>query len=115
MAKKVVVCVILAAVAALAWQGSTSLPAGVDEEAGLLITWGKDSVWGLFPDALDGETHAGYYKPGDQSWHMVDDASDHVMQYTGLTFQWQEDGVLFAIGKECGDSYLHWYSLYDDS
>ncbi len=115
MVKKVVVCVMLAAVAALAWQGLPSVPAGADEEAGSLITWGKDSVWGLFPDALDGQTHAGYYRPGDESWHMVDDASDDALQHTGLTFQWQEDGVLFAIGKEDGDSYLHWYSLYDNS
>jgi hypothetical protein len=115
MVKRVVVCVMLAAVAALAWQGLTSVPAGADEEAGSLITWGRDSVWGLLPDALEGVTHAGFYKPSDQSWHMVDDASDHVLQHTGLTFQWQEDGVLFAIGKENGNSYLHWYSLYDDS
>jgi hypothetical protein len=115
MMKKVVVCVMTVVIAALAWQGLPSVPAGADEETGSLITWGKDSVWGLFPDALDGVTHAGYYEPGDQSWHMLDDASDHALQYTGLTFQWQEDGVLFAIGKENGDSYLHWYSLYDDS
>jgi len=115
MVKKVVVCVMLAAVAALAWQGLPSVPAGADEEAGSLITWGKDSVWGLFPDALDGRTHAGYYKPGDESWQMVDDASDCALQYTGLTFQWQEDGVLFAIGNENGDPYLFWYSLYDNS
>jgi hypothetical protein len=115
MVKKVVVCIMLAVVAALAWQGLTSVPAGADEENGSLITWGKDSVWGLFPDGLDGATHAGYYRPGDQSWHMIDDASDNAMQRTGLTFQWQEDGVLFAIGNEDGDSYLHWYSLYDDS
>jgi hypothetical protein len=115
MVRKVVVCVMTVVVAALAWQGLTSLPAGTDEETGSLITWGKDSVWGLFPDALDGATHAGYYEPGDQSWHLVDDASDDVLQHTGLTFQWQEDGVLFAIGSEGGSSYLHWYSLYDDS
>ncbi len=87
MVKKVVVCVVLAVVAALAWQGLTSLPAGADEETGSLITWGKDSVWGLFPDALEAVTHAGYYRPGDQSWQMVDDASDHALQRTGLTFQ----------------------------
>ncbi len=115
MVKKVVVCVMLAAVAALAWQGLTSVPAGADEETGSLITWGKDSVWGLFPDALGGETHAGYYKPGDQSWNMVDDVADHALQRTGLTFQWQEDGVLFAIGNEAGDPHLYAYSLYDDA
>jgi len=115
MPKKVVICVMLAVGAALAWQGLTSVPAGADEEVGSLITWGKDSVWGLFPDAFNGETHAGYYRPGDGSWHMVDDPSDSALQYTGLTFQWQEDGVLFAIGNEGGDSYLYWYSLYDDS
>jgi len=115
MVKKTVVCVVLAAVAAVAWQGLTSVPAGADEEAGSLITWGKDSVWGLFPDALTGRTHAGCYKPGDESWQMVDDASDCALQYTGLTFQWQEDGVLFAIGNEDGDPYLYWYSLYDNS
>jgi len=38
MLRKIAVCVILAAVAALAWQGSTSLPAGTDEETGSLIT-----------------------------------------------------------------------------
>jgi hypothetical protein len=115
MVKKVVVCVMTVVIAALAWQGLTSLPAGTDEETGSLITWGKDSVWGLFPDVLDGATHAGYYEPGDQSWHMVDDASDNALQRTGLTFQWQEDGVLFAIGSEGGNSYLHGYSLYDDT
>jgi hypothetical protein len=115
MVKKVVVCVVLAVVSALAWQGLTPVPAGADEEAGSLITWGRDSVWGLFPDALDGVTHVGYYEPGNQSWHMVDDASDNAMQHTGLTFQWQEDGVLFAIGHEDGDSYLRWYSLHDNS
>jgi len=115
MLRKVVVCVMLAVMAALAWQGLTPVPAGADEEAGSLITWGKDSVWGLFPDALNGETHAGYYKPGDQSWHMVDDPCDNALQHTGLTFQWQEDGVLFAIGNEDGDPYQYWYSLYDDS
>ena len=115
MVKKVVVCVMLAAVAALAWQGLTSVPAGADEEAGSLITWGKDNVWGLFPDTADGRTHAGYYKPGDGSWQMVGDASDYALQHTGLTFQWQEDGVLFAIGSKNGDPYLYWYSLYDNS
>ena len=115
MVKKVVVCVMLAAVAALAWQGLSSVPAGADEEAGSLVTWGKDSVWGLFPDAINGQTHAGYYKPGDESWHMVDDASGYPLQHTGLTFQWQEDGVLFAIGNENGTPYLYWYSLYDNS
>ncbi|HTW90617.1 MAG TPA: FlgD immunoglobulin-like domain containing protein [bacterium] len=115
MARKVVISVMLAAVAALAWQGLTSVPAGADEEAGSLITWGKDSVWGLFPDAVNGQTHAGYYKPGDGSWHMVGDAPDYALQHTGLTFQWQEDGVLFAIGNEDGDPYLYWYSLYDNS
>ena len=113
MVRKVLVCVMLAVVAALAWQGLTSVPAG--EEAGSLITWGKDSVWGLFPDALDGETHAGYYKPGDQSWHMLDDPADHALQHTGLTFQWQEDGVLFAVGNEAGEPYLYWYSLYGNT
>ena len=115
MVKKVVVCVMLAVVAALAWQGLTPVPTGADEEAGSLITWGKDSVWGLFPDAANGQTHAGYYKPGDESWHMVGDASAYALQHTGLTFQWQEDGVLFVIGNEDGDPYLHWYSLYDNS
>lgn len=115
MIKKVVVCVVLAAVAALAWQGLTSVPAGADEEAGSLITWGKDSVWGLFPDALDGETHAGCYRPGDESWYMADDASDHALQHTGLAFQWQEDGVLFAVGNDDGDPHLYGYSLRDNS
>jgi hypothetical protein len=115
MVKKVIVCVMLAVVAALAWQGVTSVPAGADEEAGSLITWGKDSVWGLFPDAINGATHAGHYKPGDQSWHMVDDVSDHALLNTGLTFQGQEEGVLFVIGSEDGSPYLYWYSLYDNS
>jgi hypothetical protein len=115
MVKNVVVYVMLAVGAALAWQGLNSLPAGADEETGSLITWGKDSVWGLFPDALDGVTHAGYYKPGDGSWNMIDDASDHALQRTGLTFQWQEDGVLFAVGNEGGNPHLYGYSLYDDA
>jgi hypothetical protein len=115
MVRKVIVCVMLAAVAALAWQGLTPVPTGADEEAGSLVTWGKDSVWGLFPDAANSQTHAGYYELGDESWHMVGDASGYPLQHTGLTFQWQEDGVLFAIGNEDGDPSLRWYSLYDNS
>jgi hypothetical protein len=59
MVMKVVISIMLASVAALAWQGLTSVPGVAYEETGSLITWGQDSVWGLFPDASNGQTHAG--------------------------------------------------------
>ena len=105
---KAALCVILAVTAAMAWQALSPVPSPADEENGSHITWGAGSVWGLFPNSANDVTYSAYY---DGSWHTIDDASDYALQYTGLTFQWLEDGVLFAIGNEDGDPHLYWYSL----
>jgi hypothetical protein len=110
MLRTILCCVLIAATSAIAWQPLNSVPSPADEENGSHITWGASRVWGLFPNAIDDATYSAYF---DGSWHSIDDASDYALQHTGLTFQWQEDGVLFAIGNEDGDPYLYWYSLDD--
>ena len=88
MLKNAVVCLLIAATAAVAWQGLDPVPATAAVEDGAHITWGAGYVWGLFPTTSAGETYAGYYSPGSTDWTIVDqEVATEVLENTSITFQ----------------------------
>lgn len=115
MLRAILCCVLVAATAAIAWQSRDAVPSPAEVGTGAHITWGADGVWGMFPtdDAEDPATYVGFYDPPNDAWTLLDEPMEwEYLQYTGLTFQWMEEGVLFGIGEYDGDAYLYFYSLY---
>jgi hypothetical protein len=111
---KTTACIALAATALMAWTPLASIPEPASAEAGACIAFGKDSVWGVFPSSDSDMTYAAVYTPSADTWALLEEVYDFRLAYTACTFQWQEDGVFFAIGKDDDDSYLFSYSLYTE-
>jgi hypothetical protein len=68
---KTIACIALAATALMAWDALESVPSPASAEAGACITYGADSVWGVFPSfpLTDSEvTYVGRYDISGDSW-----------------------------------------------
>ncbi len=130
--KLTVVCgLLLAATAAMAglpwpWMEMESTPFPVGE--GAHITYGRDRIWGMFPNEDSSETFVWCYDslPGDGDtndpnighWHEIDTtgSSSEIgasLHFTGMTFQWGK--ALYLIGAETDpDTWgraLYWYNV----
>jgi hypothetical protein len=117
MLRAVLCCVLIAATAAMAWESLDPVPSPAEVGAGSHITWGDGGIWGMFPtnDPEDPATYVGFYDPGVTDWELLEEPMEwEYLEYTGLTYQWLEDGVLFGVGSCDGDPYLYWYSLHDN-
>ncbi len=122
MLKKAVVCMLLAAAAAMAWLPLQDVQAPAQVNTGAKLTWGNGLVWGLFPTRDSGETYVEYYQPDLGRWNPNMEEIGEYLIHTGLTFQWQwmERPVLFVIGEDTSGgqgnevSTLYWYDLYTD-
>ena len=125
---KTALCVIIAVTAAVAlpwpWEPLDPTPVECPVGQGAHITYGADSIWGVFPNYAEDETYVARYPISDQppsgEWTVVEEPvpMDAYLYHTGLTFQWQEGGALYVIGdddEEEGDAYLYWYSLPDQT
>jgi hypothetical protein len=113
---KTIACITLAATALMAWETLTSVPESVAVQEGACITYGADSIWGVFPDADEDITYAGRYQYDANGgvWSIFDDEmAGYAMTNTACTFQWLEDGVFFVIGSEGEDPMLYFYNLHD--
>jgi hypothetical protein len=119
MLKKAVVCIMLAAAAAMAWQQLQDVP-DVQVEPGAHLTWGNGRVWGLFPVSGGGAGPA-YVRAYDPSLDCEDSLPDSLMwdttitvmagtrlHYTSFTFQWGEREVPFGIGEHEDLCRLYW-------
>jgi hypothetical protein len=129
MLKSAIVCIMLAATAATAqpaqpwpWEPLNPTPDECPVGRGAHITYGADSIWGVFPNYAEDETYVARYPISDQppsgEWILLGEPVPMYayLYHTGLTFQWQEGGALYVIGdddEEEGDAYLYWYSLPD--
>ena len=88
---------------------------------GAHITYGADSIWGVFPNSDSDETYVAHYGPLSTSqqppsgdWYVLDDPlpMGAYTYHTGLTFQWELGSALYVIGAGDyaeGDAYLYWY------
>ena len=120
MLKKAVVCILLAAAAAVAWHQLDDVPVPV--ENGTRLTWGNDLIWGVFPVYAggNGTTYVLPCNPFAGEDSMWDDSTIAPMSggrllYTGLTFQWKEQPVLWGIGFHEGDDTSRLYRYCLDS
>jgi hypothetical protein len=117
MLKKAVVCILLAAAAAMAWYRYQEDDVPVPVEWGTKLTWGDGLLWGIFPIYGSGMTYVLSCDPSAASDSMWDTLATPVLggrlEHTGLTFQWKEQPVLWAVGYHEGDdtSKLFWYDL----
>ncbi len=118
MLKRMVVCILFVAAAAMAWEQLEDVPDTAVVGTGTHITWGNGGVWGMFPTdyAEDPETFVGYYDPASDTWGLLSESMEYdYLHHTSLTFQWQETPLLFGIGDIYDDgeydAYLYWYSV----
>ncbi len=118
MLKKAVVCTLLIAAAAVAWDSLPPVPEPAVVEPGTRITWGHNLVWGMFPTTDSDETYVEYYDPdaNPPQWGILEQSMETAwLGHTSLTFQWTELPHLFGIGAdEDGDAKLYWYDVYAD-
>ena len=126
MLKHTIVCVMLVAAAAVAWErpdSSGGVPVPIEEFSHL--TWGDSLVWGLFP--VNGTTTTylmsfphtiPYAKHGDTldslGWDTVHMVGRRLLS-AGLTFQWGNHPVAWFCGRYGSPviSKLYWYSIAD--
>jgi hypothetical protein len=119
MLKKAVVCVLIAATAAMAWENLDPVPKPLENGEHITYGYGTNEIWGIFPVYADDATYAATYGPLDGAnpgWTLLQDPDGFAdwMTQTSITFQWQEDGVLFVLGNEDDDPILYFYSLHDN-
>jgi hypothetical protein len=125
--KFTVVCgLLLAATAAMAdlpypWVPLDTTPGVCPVGQGAHITYGADSIWGVFPNSDSDETYVAHYGPLSTSqqppsghWYVLDEPlpMGAYTYHTGLTFQWEQGSALYVIGADDyaeGDAYLFWY------
>jgi hypothetical protein len=119
MLKKAVVCILLAAAAAMAWLQLEGQDVPVQVEHGTRLAWGNGRVWGLFPvyGGGNGPTYVLAYDPSDDPepdpdslmWDTtITPMSGQRLLYTSLTFQWEEKQVPWGIGDHEGLCRLYW-------
>ena len=123
MLKYTIVCVMLVAAAAMGWGQLDDVPVNV--ESGAHLTWGDGLVWGMFPiqggqGGAGQKTYALKFNPNAEPDSMWDDStipliSSRRLFYAGLTFQWNEQPVVWACGwhEDGGNEYskLYWYPV----
>ena len=119
MLKNAVVCVLLAATAAMAWENLQDVPSPAVVENGAHITYGaaNNRIWGVFPTSTDEATYAAYYSlSGSPGWTVEDEYgfADY-MTNTSITYQWLEGGVLFVMGNEDGDPVIYSYNESEEA
>ena len=116
MLKATICCLLIAATAAMAWEELDSVQAPAEVRVGTKLTWGYGLVWGLFPVSEDEETYVHYYDPDWPGWYTGIDPIGEYLMHTGLTFQWKEQPVLFAVGEDTSTATtsLYWYTVYAD-
>lgn len=114
MLKKAVVCILLAAAAAMAWERLTDVPNHVDVDYGTHLIWGDTLLWGIFPTDGENTTFLGSYNPSveeDSAWDTLR-ISGVPLGRTGIAFQWVERRVVWAMGKDANDiSRLYRYDV----
>jgi len=123
MLKLTIVCVMLLAAAAIAWDQLDPVEYPAEVQAGSAITYGDGKIWGIFPDPSDSSsTYFEYYDPydaGGPRWVYPGEAYD--LCFLGdpaITFNWRFGGEVLVVGNEDGDPYyptLYSYSLVDSS
>lgn len=116
MFRTVLCCVLLAAPAAMAWQGLDESP--IEVSAGAHLTWGNGFVWGMFPVVGASKTYVAICDPFAEEDSMWDDStitpmsSSHRLRPAGCTFQWIEQPVFWGFGRHVDAdtwSKLYWY------
>jgi hypothetical protein len=111
---KTIACIVLATTTLMAWTPLASIPEPASAGTGACITYGKDSVWGVFPSTVDSVTYVGRYDISGNAWYLFEDEiSTEAMTNTACTFQWPEDGAFFVIGNEDDVPILYSYNLHD--
>lgn len=121
MLKTAVVCIMLAATAATAWEEMTPVSYPAEVQSGSAITYGDGKIWGIFPDPSDSFwTYFEYYDPSDPggpTWVYPGQAYDlFFLGNTAITFQWRFGGEVLVVGNEDGDPdwpMLYCYNLVD--
>ncbi len=128
MLRTTLCCVLIAATSAMAtpwpWVSLDPTPDECPVGQGAHVTYGADSIWGVFPNAVDDETYVARYGPLSTTpqapsgeWTLIEELPMGAYAFhTGLTFQWEEGNALYVIGCDEyaeGDAYLYWYSPDD--
>jgi hypothetical protein len=115
MLKKAVVCILLAAAAAMAWERLTDVPNHVDVYYGTHLIWGDTLLWGVFPSTGSPDaTYLASFNPSadeDSAWDTLR-ISGVPLGRTGIAFQWVERPVVWAMGKDANEiSRLYRYDV----
>jgi hypothetical protein len=130
MLKHTIVCVMLVAAAAMGWQRLTDVPHRADVQEGTHLAWGDTLLWGMFPSGNgdNGTTYLFSYNPdsepdlGTSPYPWDTGSTTKVMAgvmltRTGFTYQWQEQPVVYATGRDpnTGISRMYRYYVRGDS
>jgi len=126
MLRATLCCVLTLAAAAVAyqWQRLYDTPEKCEVGEGAQITYGADSIWGVFPnwDAEFGHTYVAHYGPLSPSPHQPPDGrwSDPIaipgapyLFGTGITFQWDQGSALYVLGylgASAQTTTLYWHT-----
>ncbi|MBM3331606.1 hypothetical protein FJY68_07100, partial [candidate division WOR-3 bacterium] len=104
MLKHTIVCVMLLAAAAIAWDQLDPVEYPAEVQAGSAITYGDGKIWGIFPDPSDSSsTYFEYYDPydaGGPRWVYPGEAYD--LCFLGdpaITFNWRFGGEVLVVGN----------------
>ena len=131
MLKHTIVCVMLVAAAAMGWKRMTDVPHKADVQEGTHLVWGDTLLWGMFPSgsADNGTTYLYSYNPDSEPdsvnrrrcpWDTGSTTkvmAGVMLTRTGFTYQWQEQPVVFATGRDpnTGASRMYRYNVRGDS
>ncbi len=124
MLRTALCCVLLAATAVVAdpwpWIPLDPTPDNCPVGHDARITYGADSIWGVFPDSFS-PTHSTWYSsfpisdsdPRNDTWSTPELVPFDYMYHTGLTFQWGLPlEALYLIGDDGrGNTRLMWHPV----
>jgi hypothetical protein len=110
MLKKALVCVMLVAATAIAWESLDDVPYGY-LGAGSAITYGDGQVWAIVPDIeLHDATFFQHYNLSQPQWYWPDQDLPYLTN-TAMTFKWRYGNEVFVIGICGGQTRLYRYDV----